>query len=127
MLTLNTKPAFCVLCSFDAPDRRRERGRERQLYQRKRRALRRDYQWRYLRFRNRIQYYDKRQRERAAQLLASLWWPGESLTELNGILYGITGGGTCDGGTVFSITLSGTVKRCTTSAKPLRLLASNTS
>lgn len=35
--------------------------------------------------------------------------PEESLTELNGVLYGVTGGGTCNGGTVYSITLSGKV------------------
>ena len=35
--------------------------------------------------------------------------PEESLTELNGLLYGVTGGGTCNGGTVYSITLSGKV------------------
>lgn len=35
--------------------------------------------------------------------------PAESLTELNGILYGVTGGGTCNGGAAYSVTLSGKV------------------
>ena len=37
--------------------------------------------------------------------------PAEGLTAMNGILYGVTFGGSCDGGTVFSLTLSGKVKR----------------
>ena len=49
--------------------------------------------------------------ERVLRSFSQGYGPGVGLTALNGILYGITGGGICGGGTVFSLTISGEVKR----------------